>query len=100
MHIIEGSSSEKWRQSECAKHEKEMIRLLCRALQEAVEEELGYRALRFSRTHLVVVICAVSLPPSGLPPEGASLCSPAYAGEEVQTSSGMRCKPIVGCCSA
>lgn len=37
--IIEGSSSEKWRQSECAKHEKEMIRLLCRALQEAVEEE-------------------------------------------------------------
>lgn len=37
--IIEGSSSEKWRQSACAKHEKEMIRLLCRALQEAVEEE-------------------------------------------------------------
>lgn len=37
--IIEGSSSEKWRQSECAKHEKEMIRRLCRALQEAVEEE-------------------------------------------------------------
>lgn len=37
--IIEGGSSEKWRQSECAKHEKEMIRLLCRALQEAVEEE-------------------------------------------------------------
>ena len=37
--IIEGSSSEKWRQSECAKHEKEMICLLCRALQEAVEEE-------------------------------------------------------------
>lgn len=36
--IIEGSSSEKWRQSACAKHEKEMIRLLCRALQEAVEE--------------------------------------------------------------
>lgn len=36
---IEGSSSEKWRQSECAKHEKEMIRLLCRALQEAAEEE-------------------------------------------------------------
>ena len=37
--IIEGSSSETWRQSECAKHEKEMIRLLCSALQEAVEEE-------------------------------------------------------------
>ena len=37
--IIEGSSSEKWRQSACVKHEKEMIRLLCRALQEAVEEE-------------------------------------------------------------
>ena len=37
--IIEGGSSEKWRQSECAKHEKEMIRLLCSALQEAVEEE-------------------------------------------------------------
>ena len=37
--IIEGSSSEKWRQSACAKHEKEMVRLLCRALQEAVEEE-------------------------------------------------------------
>ena len=37
--IIEGGSSEKWRQSACAKHEKEMIRLLCRALQEAIEEE-------------------------------------------------------------
>lgn len=37
--IIEGSSSETWRLSECAEHEKEMIRLLCRALQEAVEEE-------------------------------------------------------------
>ena len=37
--IIEGGSSEKWRQSACAKHEKEMIRLLCRALQEAAEEE-------------------------------------------------------------
>ena len=37
--IIEGGSSEKWRQSACAKHEKEMIRLLCRALREAVEEE-------------------------------------------------------------
>ncbi len=37
--IIEGGSSEKWRQSACAKHEKEMILLLCGALQEAVEEE-------------------------------------------------------------
>ena len=37
--IIEGSSSEKWRQSACAKHEKEMISLLCEAVQEAVEEE-------------------------------------------------------------
>ena len=37
--IIEGSSSEKWRQSACAEHEKEMISLLCRALQKAVEEE-------------------------------------------------------------
>lgn len=37
--IIEGGSSEKWRQSECAKHEKEMIRLLCRAVREAIEEE-------------------------------------------------------------
>lgn len=37
--IIEGSSSEKWRQSACAKHEKEMISLLCGALQEAIEEE-------------------------------------------------------------
>ena len=37
--IIEGSSSEKWRQSECAKHEEKMISLLCEALQEAVEEE-------------------------------------------------------------
>ena len=37
--IIEGSSSEKWRQSECAKHEEEMISLLCEAVQEAVEEE-------------------------------------------------------------
>ena len=37
--IIEGGSSEKWRQSACAKHEKEMIRLLCRALQKAIEEE-------------------------------------------------------------
>ena len=37
--IIEGGSSEKWRQSACAKHEKEMISLLCGALQEAIEEE-------------------------------------------------------------
>lgn len=37
--IIEGSSSEKWRQSACAKHEEEMISLLCEAVQEAVEEE-------------------------------------------------------------
>ena len=37
--IIEGSSSEKWRQSACAKHEKEMISLLCEAVQEAIEEE-------------------------------------------------------------
>ena len=37
--IIEGGSSEKWRQSACAEHEQEMIHLLCRALQKAVEEE-------------------------------------------------------------
>ena len=37
--IIEGGSSEKWRQSACAKHEEEMISLLCEAVQEAVEEE-------------------------------------------------------------
>ena len=37
--IIEGSSSETWRQSECAKHEEEMISLLCEAVQEAIEEE-------------------------------------------------------------
>lgn len=37
--IIEGSSSEKWRQSACAKHEKEMISLLCEAVREAIEEE-------------------------------------------------------------
>ena len=37
--IIEGGSSEKWRQSECAKHEEKMISLLCEAVQEAVEEE-------------------------------------------------------------
>ena len=34
-----GVTAKLWRQSACAKHEKEMIRLLCRALQEAVEEE-------------------------------------------------------------
>jgi len=34
-----GVAAKLWRQSECAKHEKEMIRLLCGALQEAVEEE-------------------------------------------------------------
>ena len=37
--IIEGGSSEKWRQSECAKHEEEMIRLLCEAVRKAIEEE-------------------------------------------------------------
>lgn len=37
--IIEGGSSEKWRQSACAKHEEEMISLLCEAVQEAIEEE-------------------------------------------------------------
>ena len=37
--IIEGSSSETWRQSECAKHEEEMISLLCEAVREAIEEE-------------------------------------------------------------
>ena len=37
--IIEGSSSEKWRQSACAKHKEEMISLLCEAVQEAIEEE-------------------------------------------------------------
>lgn len=37
--IIEGGSSEKWRLSECAKHEEEMISLLCEAVQEAIEEE-------------------------------------------------------------
>ena len=37
--IIERGTSETWRQSECAKHEKEMIRLLCRAVREAIEEE-------------------------------------------------------------
>jgi hypothetical protein len=34
-----GVAAKLWRQSECAKHEKEMIRLLCSALQEVVEEE-------------------------------------------------------------
>ena len=37
--IIEGGSSEKWRHSECAKHEEKMISLLCEAVQEAIEEE-------------------------------------------------------------
>ncbi|MBF1374256.1 MAG: DUF262 domain-containing protein, partial [Porphyromonadaceae bacterium] len=35
--IIEGGSSETWRLSECAKHEEEMISLLCEAVQEAIE---------------------------------------------------------------
>ena len=34
-----GVAAKLWRQSECAKHEEKMIRLLCSALQEAVEEE-------------------------------------------------------------
>lgn len=34
-----GVAAKLWRQSACAKHEKEMISLLCGALQEAVEEE-------------------------------------------------------------
>ena len=34
-----GVAAKLWRQSACAKHEKEMIRLLCRALQEAAEGE-------------------------------------------------------------
>lgn len=37
--IIEGGSSETWRLSECAKHEEEMISLLCEAVREAIEEE-------------------------------------------------------------
>ena len=37
--IIEGSSSETWRLSECAKHEEKMISLLCEAVQGAIEEE-------------------------------------------------------------
>ena len=34
-----GVTAKLWRQSACAKHEEEMISLLCEALQEAVEEE-------------------------------------------------------------
>ena len=34
-----GVAAKLWRQSECAKHEKKMLRLLCGALQEAVGEE-------------------------------------------------------------
>ena len=34
-----GVAAKLWRQSECAKHEEEMISLLCEALQEAVGEE-------------------------------------------------------------
>lgn len=34
-----GVAAKLWRQSACAEHEQEMIRLLCRALQKAVEEE-------------------------------------------------------------
>lgn len=37
--IIEGGTSETWRLSECAKHEEEMISLLCEAVREAIEEE-------------------------------------------------------------
>ena len=37
--IIERGTSETWRLSECAKHEEEMIGLLCEAVQEAIEEE-------------------------------------------------------------
>ena len=37
--IIERGTSETWRHSECAKHEEEMISLLCEAVQEAIEEE-------------------------------------------------------------
>lgn len=37
--IIERGTSETWRQSECAKHEEEMISLLCEAVREAIEEE-------------------------------------------------------------
>lgn len=34
-----GVAAKLWRQSECAKHEKKMISLLCEAVREAVEEE-------------------------------------------------------------
>ena len=34
-----GVAAKLWRQSKCAKHEEKMIRLLCEALQEAVEEK-------------------------------------------------------------
>lgn len=34
-----GVEAKLWRQSECAKHEEEMISLLCEAVQEAIEEE-------------------------------------------------------------
>ena len=34
-----GVAAKLWRQSECAKHEKEMIRLLCEAVRKAIEEE-------------------------------------------------------------
>ena len=37
--IIERGTSETWRLSECAKHEEEMISLLCEAVQEVIEEE-------------------------------------------------------------
>ena len=37
--IIERGTSETWRLSECAKHEEEMISLLCEAVREAIEEE-------------------------------------------------------------
>lgn len=37
--IIERGTSETWRLSECAKHEEEMIRLLCEAVRKAIEEE-------------------------------------------------------------
>ena len=34
-----GVAAKLWRQSECAKHEEEMIRLLCEAVRKAIEEE-------------------------------------------------------------
>ena len=37
--IISKSTNQEWIEKKCREHEKEMIRLLCRALQEAVEEE-------------------------------------------------------------